>query len=82
MVEKTATQEARARAARAADVTGWRRHQLLAVGFKEPLASRLAETPGVDLHEVLSLVDRGCPPELAARILAPVTETDAADVTR
>jgi hypothetical protein len=26
----------------------------------------------VDLHELLVLVDRGCPPPLAARILAPL----------
>jgi hypothetical protein len=27
---------------------------------------------GVDLHELLVLIDRGCPPVLAARILAPI----------
>jgi hypothetical protein len=36
------------------------------------LALSLATTPGIDLHALLELVDRGCPPELAARILSPV----------
>jgi hypothetical protein len=26
----------------------------------------------VDIHALLELVDRGCPPHLAARILAPL----------
>jgi hypothetical protein len=26
----------------------------------------------MDLHALLGLVDRGCPPDLAARILAPL----------
>jgi hypothetical protein len=29
-----------------------------------------------DLHALLELVDRGCPPALAARILAPLDEID------
>jgi hypothetical protein len=33
---------------------------------------RLAEDCAIDLHAVLELVDRGCPPTLAARILAPL----------
>jgi hypothetical protein len=28
----------------------------------------------VDLHALLDLVDKGCPPQLAARILAPLDE--------
>jgi hypothetical protein len=39
------------------------------------LAQRLARSDGTDLHRLLELVDRGCPPELAARILAPLDET-------
>jgi hypothetical protein len=45
-------------------------------GFPLPLALELAATPGVDLHALLALVDRGCPPELAARILAPIDDAD------
>jgi hypothetical protein len=49
----------------------WRRRRLIAAGFDEQLAAELTES-GVDLHELLVLVDRGCPPQLAARILAPL----------
>jgi len=38
------------------------------------LAEILARQDRVDLHELLQLVDRGCPPPLAARILAPLEE--------
>lgn len=44
----------------------------MVAGFDPALARRLATTPGVDLHALLDLVDRGCPPELAARILEPI----------
>jgi hypothetical protein len=54
------------------EVLGWRRHVLRQAGFHEPLAGELAANGDVDLHDLLKLVDRGCPPELAARILAPL----------
>ncbi len=54
------------------DVTSWRRSRLLEAGFPEDLATVLAGTSAVDLHALLELVDRGCPPHLAARILAPL----------
>jgi hypothetical protein len=50
----------------------WRRRRLIAAGFEVALATRLARDDGVDLHELLNLRDRGCPPELAARITAPL----------
>jgi hypothetical protein len=53
------------------DVVGWRRCRLLENGFPPPLADELARQR-VDLHALLQLVDRGCPPELAARILSPL----------
>jgi hypothetical protein len=49
----------------------WRRRRLIAAGFDAPLAVALTDGD-VDLHELLVLVDRGCPPHLAARILAPL----------
>jgi hypothetical protein len=49
----------------------WRRRRLIAAGFGEQLAAELTNS-GVDLHELLVLVDCGCPPQLAARILAPL----------
>jgi hypothetical protein len=50
----------------------WRERRLVAAGFAEALASELARDAAVDLHAVLVLRDRGCAPELAARILAPL----------
>ena len=50
----------------------WREGRLLSAGFGPDLADALAHQEQVDLHELLELVDRGCPPHLAARILAPL----------
>lgn len=55
----------------AVDVSTWRLCRLLESGFAQDLAERLARTPAVDVHALLQLVDKGCPPELAARILSP-----------
>ncbi|MGH2919402.1 MAG: hypothetical protein ACRDLS_12530 [Solirubrobacteraceae bacterium] len=52
----------------------WRRRRLMAAGFEASLATRLTQDEAVDLHELLTLLDRGCPPGLAARILAPIDE--------
>ena len=59
-------------------VTAWRRDQLVAAGFGLPAARRLGRDPRYDLHALLDLVGRGCPPELAERIVAPLDEADAA----
>jgi hypothetical protein len=58
------------------DVEAWRLRRLVDAGFPLRLALELAATPGVDLHALLALLDRGCPPELAARILAPIDDAD------
>ena len=50
----------------------WRAERLLAAGFAPALARQLASDLRIDLHALLELVDRGCPPELAARIMAPL----------
>ena len=55
-------------------MVAWRTERLLATGFDRELAGSLAAEDAVDLHALLELVDRGCPPELAARILAPLDE--------
>jgi hypothetical protein len=55
----------------------WRVQRLLTAGFELALAERLARQENVDLHELLELVDRGCPPALAARIVAPLDCRDA-----
>jgi hypothetical protein len=56
------------------DVSRWRRTQLLRAGFDDGMAARLAGDCGVDLHALIELVEAGCPPELAARILAPLDD--------
>ena len=55
-------------------VARWRRDQLAQSGFPEALAQQLAVDPRIDLHEVIELVERGCPPHLAVRIVAPLDE--------
>lgn len=50
----------------------WRASRLSDAGFSPELADALAHDRAYDLHAVLELVDRGCPPDLAARILAPL----------
>ena len=53
-------------------LAAWRRAILVRAGFDAHLADELAQDARVDLHDILELVDRGCPPDLAARILAPL----------
>jgi hypothetical protein len=55
-------------------IVSWRRERLREAGFDRHLADRLARDTAYDLHAVLRLIDRGCPAELAARILAPLDE--------
>lgn len=62
-----------------AAVVDWRRVCLLGAGFDLPLAEEFAHTRTVDLHALLELVERGCPPELAARILAPLDASGRAE---
>lgn len=51
-------------------VTAWRACELLRAGYEPMTAVELAEHPEIDLHVALELVvERGCPPDLAARIL-------------
>jgi hypothetical protein len=49
----------------------WRRSQLRRAGFPVELAALAAKDTRLDLHAVIELVERGCPPRLALRILAP-----------
>jgi hypothetical protein len=62
----------------AGEVVRWRREQLVESGFALPLAIRVAKNARYDLHALIELVERGCPPDLAVRILAPVDEDTAA----
>jgi hypothetical protein len=59
-------------------VVAWRRRQLVDSGFPLPLATRIAKDGRYDLHALIELVERGCEPELALRILTPLETEDAA----
>ncbi len=54
------------------EVVRWRREQLVGSGFPLPVAVRLAKDARYDLHALIELVERGCRPELAVRIVAPL----------
>lgn len=58
----------------AREITSWRCRQLIASGFPRSLAQRLAHDASYDLHALIELVERGCPPALAVRILAPLEQ--------
>jgi hypothetical protein len=57
-------------------VQAWRRCRLLEAGFPVELADAVAADRGFDLHALLELVDRGCPPRLAVQILAPLPRAE------
>ena len=59
------------------DVVAWRRDRLADAGFPRSLAAPIADDSRYDLHALIELVERGCLPELAARILAPIEEPAA-----
>jgi hypothetical protein len=60
------------------EVVHWRREQLVESGFPLALAATVAKNAHYDLHALIELVERDCPPDLAVRILAPVEEKSAA----
>jgi hypothetical protein len=60
--------------AEAGAVIAWRRRQLAEAGFDAALAVSLAHDFAYDLHALIELVERGCPPHLAVRILAPIDD--------
>jgi hypothetical protein len=60
------------------EVVRWRREQLTDSGFPLSVAARLAQDARYDLHALIELVEHGCPPNLAARIVAPLDDEVAA----
>ncbi len=50
-------------------VTTWRYQQLREAGYPHDVAAELSRQRHVDLHVATDLVGRGCPTELALRIL-------------
>jgi hypothetical protein len=55
-------------------VVAWRADRLARTGLAPEVVLRVAADPHYDLHELFELVDRGCPPALAVRIVAPLDE--------
>jgi hypothetical protein len=60
------------------EVVRWRRERLTEAGFPVSVTARLAKDARYDLHALIELVERGCPPHLAARIVAPLDAEVAA----
>jgi hypothetical protein len=52
----------------AAQVEAWRLHVLLQAGYPLRVAERLAKSEA-DLHKAVDMLDAGCTPHVAARIL-------------
>ena len=50
-------------------VERWRTQALMRAGFDERSALELAGRQDVDLHKAIALLEAGCSPELALRIL-------------
>ena len=50
-------------------VERWRTDELLRAGYDPAAATDLAARMDVDLHGAIALLERGCPAELAVRIL-------------
>lgn len=52
----------------------WRRDQLRHAGLAPEIARAVAGDERYDLHEILGLLERGCPPSLALDITAPLED--------
>ena len=50
-------------------VIRWRVEQLAKVGYSWPAAMVVAANTQIDLHAAVELVERGCNPDVAVRIL-------------
>jgi hypothetical protein len=59
-------------------VVNWRQLELEQFGFPPSLAARVARDERYDLHQLIELVQQGCSPDLAVRILSPVESNDTA----
>ena len=65
------------------EVVNWRQLELEQCGFPRSLAARVARDDRYDLHQLIELLQEGCSPALAVRILSPVEEREAdAPVTK
>jgi hypothetical protein len=59
------------------ELVNWRQLELEQCGFPRSLAVRVARDERYDLHQVIELVQQGCSPALAVRILSPLEGRDA-----
>ena len=50
-------------------IEAWRTHALERAGYPPDAASRLAARHDIDLHRAAALLEQGCTPELALKIL-------------
>ena len=50
-------------------IQSWRAEELERAGYEPRAASRIAARQDVDLHTATELLERGCSPELALKIL-------------
>jgi hypothetical protein len=50
-------------------VERWRADALERAGFSADAAASIAARQDVDLHSAIDLLERGCPPDVAVRIL-------------
>jgi hypothetical protein len=50
-------------------IQAWRAEELERAGYGTRAAGRLAARQDIDLHRAVGLVEQGCPPELAVKIL-------------
>lgn len=50
-------------------VEAWRLEELLRAGYSLTDATSIAECVDVDLHRAVALLEQGCPPTTAVRIL-------------
>ena len=60
------------------EVVRWRSDQLVDAGFPVAFAARVAKDARYDLHALIELIERGCPPGVAVRIVAPLDGEAAA----
>ena len=63
-------------------VIAWRERQLRLNGFTASLAAETAADERFDLHALIELTERGCPPDLAVRIQAPFEAAPMSDSMR
>ena len=59
-------------------MVNWRQLELEQGGFPRSLAAHVARDERYDLHQLIELVQQGCSPALAVRILSPVEGNAAA----